>query len=66
MDVFIPVSFENPDPYLVELETGGVSAALRGTHVLSPRTLLETSLSATRQQRAELPGDERAESVSPC
>ena len=50
IDIFVPVSFDNPDPYLVELKAGGISAALRGTHVLSPRTLLESSLSAVWQR----------------
>ena len=39
-----PVAVLNPDPFLGRVENGGIGVSLRGTHVLGPHTLLETSL----------------------
>ena len=54
-----PVSFLNPDPYLRDISTGGIGASLRGTHVLSNRVLLETSLSNQRYEYRNMPATER-------
>lgn len=40
-----PVSFENPDPFLVDLTTGGINVLTRGTHRFSSGMFLEASLS---------------------
>jgi hypothetical protein len=54
-----PVSFLNPDPYLRRIETGGVGASLRATHVPDPRVLLESSFSYFRRKDHNLPRTER-------
>ena len=54
-----PVSFLNPDPYLRRVENGGIGISLRGTHVLGPRVLLESSLSNLWREASNLPGTER-------
>jgi hypothetical protein len=62
-DVFaalgVPVAFENPDPYLRRIENGSLGAALRGTHVLGPRVLLEASLAGLRRIEENLPATRR-------
>ncbi len=54
-----PVALLNPDPWLRRIETGGVGISVRGTHVLSPAVLLETSLSLLRRDYSNLPGTQR-------
>ncbi len=54
-----PVSFLNPDPYLRSIERGGVGISVRGTHVLGPRVLLETSLSNLWRKDRNLPATDR-------
>ncbi|MBN1443115.1 MAG: hypothetical protein JXA90_10410, partial [Planctomycetes bacterium] len=44
-NVGTPTGFANPDPYLLDIETGGINASLRGKHLLGDRFLLKTSLS---------------------
>ncbi|MCU0254034.1 MAG: TonB-dependent receptor, partial [Acidobacteria bacterium] len=56
---FSPTSFLNPDPYLRDISSGGNGAALRGTHVLSSRWLLETALSGQWYAFSNLPATER-------
>ena len=50
-----PKGLLNPDPYLESIRRGGVYASLRGTHILGPRTLLETSLSRGRTTERNVP-----------
>ena len=40
-----PAKFLNPDPYLGKATLGGLGVRLRGTHIISDATLLETTLS---------------------
>jgi hypothetical protein len=54
-----PAYFENPDPYLRDIAYGGLSASLRGTHVLGPHTLLETSLAWLSHLEQNLPATDR-------
>jgi hypothetical protein len=39
------VSFANPDPFLVRVETGGVNIYAKGTHLFSDKAFLEASVS---------------------
>lgn len=54
-----PVAFENPDPFLRRIENGSLGAAVRGTHVLGPHVLLETSLAGLRRVDRNLPATRR-------
>jgi hypothetical protein len=45
-----PVTFENPDPFLVRVETGGVNVFAKGTHLLSDNAILEASISGIKSR----------------
>jgi hypothetical protein len=46
----LPSSFSNPDPYLADMETGGVNLSLKGKHIISSDIFLETWLSQIRRK----------------
>lgn len=56
-----PLALLNPDPYLRHIETGGVGVSLRGTHVVSPRVLLESSISNLWRKDINLPATGRGQ-----
>jgi len=45
-----PVGFDNPDPFLVDMKTGGVNVLARGTHMFSDRFFLEGSAGVVTRQ----------------
>jgi len=55
----IPVALENPDPYLADVETGGVSGSLIGRYFVSDRLLFEASLSVITRKAYYQPNTER-------
>jgi hypothetical protein len=55
----VPVSFANPDPYLLDLHTGSVSLGAVGRHWLHDRFLLESSVSSTRYVEQRTAATER-------
>ncbi len=46
----LPSSFSNPDPYLADMETGGINLSLTGKHIISSDIFLETWLSQIRRK----------------
>jgi hypothetical protein len=52
-------TFENPDPYLREIETGGYNLALRGTHILRENVILESFISGITRTYRDLPATQR-------
>ena len=51
----LPVALLAPDPYLKEVEAGGVNLSLRGNHVLTQRLFVETSLARVSRSEEHLP-----------
>jgi len=51
--------FLNPDPYLEKIRRGGVSFALKGTHMAGDRFFLEGSISWVSRREQNLPATER-------
>jgi hypothetical protein len=56
----VPVTFTNPDPYLMNLERGGMNISLAGTHVASNKILIESSLSHIRRKDKNQPATDLA------
>ena len=54
-----PSSFENSDPYLMNIETGGISLSLQGTHIVSNNVLIESSLSRISRTEKNRPASSR-------
>jgi hypothetical protein len=54
-----PKGLLNPDPFLEEIERGGIYFSLRGTHMVSPVFLLETTLSRGKSKEKNVPLTER-------
>jgi hypothetical protein len=44
------LSFDNPDPYLAKVETGGVNLYAKGTHLFNDNVFLEASLSGVTRK----------------
>ncbi len=59
-----PVTFANPDPFLREIDYSSIGAAIRGTHALGARTLLETSIAGLWRTDRNLPATERGHAES--
>jgi len=55
----MPFAFANPDPYLEDIETGGVNLSLIGNHFFSRNFFVETTLSRITQKYKNLPATER-------
>jgi hypothetical protein len=54
-----PSSFENPDPYLADLQSGGVNLAVKGTHTFSNSFLLEGAYSRINRLEKYNPATQR-------
>jgi len=57
-----PANFLNPDPYLGSATLGGIGIRLKGTHILSDKVLLESSLSWMNRNDRYMPATSVGES----
>ncbi|MBN1443119.1 MAG: TonB-dependent receptor [Planctomycetes bacterium] len=58
----IPTSFANPDPYLYDIESGGLTLSLQGKHLLGERLLLKTGVSRFTWRKVYRPDTQRGRS----